>query len=363
MVVLVSAEHARRNDDYEHGEREPPPPPTRTSPTTAATVTSLSAAEADVSVTKTAAAGPVVAGNTIAYTITVSNAGPSDSQTVALSDVVPANTTFVSDAQLSGPSFTLTNPAVGGTGTISGTIGTLASGTSASFTVVVLVSPGTADGTTIANTANVTAATSDPNLANNSQTVMTGVLTPVAPAAPTVVNVQRFGFHEEPTILVVTFSMPLDAARAMDTANYRVVTMGGPGRGGSLRGHVTRVSTAVYDPTTRTVTLHMAQRMDIHNRYQITITGAAPDGLMSTAGVPLDGAGKPGSNFVKLITEKMVVGPSAEAIQARRITKAGVARVAGAISASAVDMLAVSGRLSVRAASAAALSARRHAPR
>ena len=60
-----------------------------------------------------------------------------------MTDVVPANTTFVSDAQTSGPTFTFTNPAVGGTGTITGTIGTLALGASASFTVVVLVSPST----------------------------------------------------------------------------------------------------------------------------------------------------------------------------------------------------------------------------
>ena len=82
---------------------------------------------------------------------------------------MPANTTFVSDAQTSGPTFTLTNPAVGGTGTITGTIGTLALGASATFTVVVLVSPSTPDGTTITNTADVTAATADPNLANNSR--------------------------------------------------------------------------------------------------------------------------------------------------------------------------------------------------
>ena len=133
----------------------------------------VSAAEADVSVTKTAAAGPVLAGNTLAYSITVANAGPSDAQTVALTDIVPANTTFVSDAQTSGPAFTLTSPAFGGTGTITGTIATLASGASARFTVVVLVSPSTAAGTTITNTANVTAATNDPNLSNNSQTVTT----------------------------------------------------------------------------------------------------------------------------------------------------------------------------------------------
>ena len=94
---------------------------------------------------------------------------------MALTDLVPANTTFVSDAQTSGPAFTLTSPAVGGTGTITGTIATLALGASASFTVVVLVSPSTPDGTTITNTADVTAATSDPNLANNSPTVTTDV--------------------------------------------------------------------------------------------------------------------------------------------------------------------------------------------
>ena len=69
-----------------------------------------------------------------------------------MTDVVPANTTFVSDAQTSGPTFTFTNPAVGGTGTITGTINTLALGASASFTVVVLVSPSTPAGTIISNT-------------------------------------------------------------------------------------------------------------------------------------------------------------------------------------------------------------------
>jgi uncharacterized repeat protein (TIGR01451 family) len=146
----------------------------------------ISSPAADVSVTNTAAAGPVFAGNTITYTITVANAGPSDAQTVALSDLIPANTTFVSDAQTSGPAFTLTSPAVGGTGTISGTIGTLASGASASFTVVILVSPSTPNGTTITNTADVTAVTSDPNLANNSQTVTSSVLVGVSTVSGTV---------------------------------------------------------------------------------------------------------------------------------------------------------------------------------
>jgi uncharacterized repeat protein (TIGR01451 family) len=146
----------------------------------------VSAPEADISVTKTAPAGPVAAGNTITYTITVANGGPSDAQNVALSDLIPANTTFVSEAQTSGPTFTLINPAVGGTGAISGTIGLLASEASASFTVVVMVPLNTLNGTTITNTANVTSITGDPNLANNSQTVTTNVVNPLSSISGTV---------------------------------------------------------------------------------------------------------------------------------------------------------------------------------
>lgn len=135
------------------------------------TNTYLTAAQADVSVTNTIAPGPVIAGNPITYTITVSSAGPSNAQTVALRDVVPAGTTFVSAKQISGPAFNLTTPPPGGTGTINATIGTLAPGASASFAVVVMPSPSTPDGTTISNVANVSTTTTDPDLANNSQTV------------------------------------------------------------------------------------------------------------------------------------------------------------------------------------------------
>ncbi len=41
--------------------------------------------------------------------------------------------------------------------------------------------------------------------------------------------VQRFGFHEMPTRLVLTFDRSLDATAAEDMSNYRITTMsGGP---------------------------------------------------------------------------------------------------------------------------------------
>jgi uncharacterized repeat protein (TIGR01451 family) len=141
------------------------------------TVTTTVTTEADVSVTNTAAPAPLVAGDTVAYTVTVTNSGPSDAQTVALNDPIPADETFVSDAQTSGPAFTLTNPVVGAAGTVTGSISTLAAGASASFTVVALVAPSTASGATITNTAVISTATTDPNIGNNSQSVTSTVTT------------------------------------------------------------------------------------------------------------------------------------------------------------------------------------------
>jgi uncharacterized repeat protein (TIGR01451 family) len=130
---------------------------------------------ADVSVTKTDSPDPVTAGENLSYVITVSNAGPSDAQNVALSDVVPANTTFVSMSQTSGPAFTISTPPAGGTGTVTANIDTLAAGATATFTLVVNVNASTPDGSTISNTVTVSSATTDSNPADNADTETTAV--------------------------------------------------------------------------------------------------------------------------------------------------------------------------------------------
>src|SRR5262249_40830159 len=105
-------------------------------------------AQADLSVVKTTS-GEIAPGENLTYTLTVANAGPSDAQSVTLSDLIPANTTFVSATQTAGPSFTLAAPPVGGSGAVTATIATLAAGASATFQIVVLVDSGVSDGTTI----------------------------------------------------------------------------------------------------------------------------------------------------------------------------------------------------------------------
>ena len=140
------------------------PAPGNNSQSTSATVSTA----ADLVMTKS---GPptVVAGTDITYSIGVTNNGPSDAQSLTLSDALPAGTTFVSGAQNTGPAFTCSNPAVGGTGSVNCTLATLPAGATATFTLVFRAGAGVASGTTITNTASVSATTSDSTPGNNTQ--------------------------------------------------------------------------------------------------------------------------------------------------------------------------------------------------
>jgi hypothetical protein len=179
-------------------------------------------------------------------------------------------------------------------------------------------------------------------------------------AAPTVVSVLRFGFHAQPTSLVLTFSSALDPTRAQNVNNYQIVTTGGHGKNGNLIGHLTPVSSAVYDPTNLTVTVFPAQRLDLHNLYQLAVTGTPPNGLTSVTGVPLDGVrnGKPGTDYVVVISGKLLAGPALSASSAARKRLVAHLRVTKSLSVSAVDQLLAFGKLNARPNSAPVHSGR-----
>jgi uncharacterized repeat protein (TIGR01451 family) len=164
--------------------------------------------EADVAVVKN---GPtsIEAGTDITYNLTVTNNGPSDASTVSLTDDVPANTTFVSATQNSGPLFTCAPlPPAGGTGTITCTLGTFPAGSTATFTFVMHVSPSTPSGTNIVNTADVSTTTTDPVPGNNTST-STAIV-----AAPADLSITKTG--------------PADAVQDTDVAYTVTVTNNGP---------------------------------------------------------------------------------------------------------------------------------------
>lgn len=134
-----------------------PNPATNTSTTTATVATS-----ADLSVVKSGPAA-ATAGSQVTWTINVANAGPSDAANVTLNDTLPANTTFVSLTQNSGPTFACTTGA-----TVSCTAPTFAAGATASFTLVAQIAAGATG--TISNTATISATTADPAAGNNTST-------------------------------------------------------------------------------------------------------------------------------------------------------------------------------------------------
>ena len=128
-------------------------------------------AGADLAVTNAGTPSVVVPGNTITYTQTVTNNGPQDAVNAKFIEAVPGNTTFNSLAIA--PGWSCTTPAVGGTGNISCTDPDVANAAVGTFTLVVTVVPGTVNGTQILDTASVSSGTNDPNLANNTASVLT----------------------------------------------------------------------------------------------------------------------------------------------------------------------------------------------
>ncbi|MEM1181382.1 MAG: DUF11 domain-containing protein, partial [Acidobacteriota bacterium] len=118
--------------------------------------------ETDLSITKADSVDPVTAGETLTYTIGVTNAGPSNSTGATVTDVLP-----------SGVSFDSSGDCTEALGTVTCAIGALAPGASDSVTFTVTVDPGQT--AALSNTASVAANETDPTSSNDSATEATAV--------------------------------------------------------------------------------------------------------------------------------------------------------------------------------------------
>ena len=123
---------------------------------------------ANLAVTGFATPTTVPAGQTLTYTYSVTNQGDS-ADYVSFSELIPANTTFVSATAPAG--WTLTTPAVGGTGTIFANRRTFAAADGAQTITVTLKPIVLPRNTVIATTAKVASATVDPVTTNNSMNI------------------------------------------------------------------------------------------------------------------------------------------------------------------------------------------------
>jgi uncharacterized repeat protein (TIGR01451 family) len=124
---------------------------------------------ANLGVTVTDAPDPVAQGSNITYTVTVTNAGPSSATSVTATVPVPANVTFVSGTATQGTCAVAS-------GTITCTIGTMASGATVTATIVVTA---TAAGTVNASIT-VASPVLDPTPGNNSASASTTVNAPAS---------------------------------------------------------------------------------------------------------------------------------------------------------------------------------------
>ena len=157
------------------------------------------------------------------------------------------------------------------------TLGTLANHRSVTLTVV--VHPTGQVGDSVTNTANVTSAVADPNTSDNSAPA-SFVLQPNSGGtrSPRVLKLQRFGFHSQPTLLVLSLSDDLDPSTARRVGYYRLVSPGPDHRFGTSDDSLIPVSSAVYDPARRTVTLRPARRLSLVRVFQLTVDGSGRAG-------------------------------------------------------------------------------------
>ena len=126
---------------------------------------------ADLSIKKTGAPNPVIAGTSLTYTVSIMNAGPSDATGTVVTDSLPGGVTFASSSPY----------ACTGATVLTCKLGMLASGAHTTLTVVVKVpadylSSRVLQTATITNTATVASAVMDPNLSNNTASVATKVI-------------------------------------------------------------------------------------------------------------------------------------------------------------------------------------------
>ena len=182
--------------------------PTDDSATDVDTVTS----SADLAVTKTDLADPVLAGANVTYAISVTNLGPSDAAGVVVTDTLPGSVTFVS-----------ATPSQGSCGQAAGVVtcplGVVPFGATPTITVVVTT---TIDGL-ITDTATVSSTTTDPVPANNTDSETTtvspaadlrvaktdGVASVVAGTSTTyTITLTNDGPSTEPAGVVITDAIP-----------------------------------------------------------------------------------------------------------------------------------------------------------
>jgi uncharacterized repeat protein (TIGR01451 family) len=124
--------------------------------------------EGDLSLTVSPSPNPVAHGANLTYTYAITNRGPDNSDGDTLTTTIPSGTTFQGFSTTAG---TCSHPALNGTGTFTCSRGSLLLAGHSWEPITLTVKVNAASGTTVTNTAKVTAKTQDVNSGNNTATL------------------------------------------------------------------------------------------------------------------------------------------------------------------------------------------------
>ena len=213
----------------------------------------LASAMADLSVEKSDDTDPIVAGNTLTYTVTVENDGPDDALNVEVMDTLPADVTLVST----------TGCAEDPSAVPTCSLGTIGGGGSNMYTITVTVDEATVGA--ITNSVSVTSNAQDPNPANDTASEDTLVDREPPASVPLVAdpqNVETDGTNE--LVITLTGSDSND-----EDLTFAIVS--GPSLG-SL-GTVTQVP-----PSSATVSYTAGQAGDLTDSFMFRVTNES-DGI------------------------------------------------------------------------------------
>jgi uncharacterized repeat protein (TIGR01451 family) len=255
------------------------------SATTTATVITL----ADLAVSKAYTLTGFAGAGTITYTITITNNGPSDAQSVSMVDALDPTTTQISATPSGGGT-------CGGNPTVTCSWTTVGAGQTRTVTIVASLNP---DALNLCNTATVSSTTTDPNPANNTSTIC--LLVPTRADIKVVKKGQLVGsgrnirytiqvFNFGPSVArSVTLADPLDANTSFLNVSTTVGTCTGNGVVICSFGDLWPGPT----PLVVTILVKIVNATPaVYNTVKVNTTTADPDltNNKSSVSVPLGGA-------------------------------------------------------------------------
>jgi uncharacterized repeat protein (TIGR01451 family) len=232
-------------------------------------------------------------GQDITYTISALDSGTGPAAGTVLHVTLPSTVTLVALG--------------GGTQTGSGVdfaIGALGAGATRQFQMTVraltpgvikLITSATASaGVSLGSPASVTTPVASPPVASP----------PVAsppvgdPIPPTVVRAERFGFHHQPTVLLVSFSNGVKSDEASNPSNYVVLVSAH----GAKR--AVPISRVYFNPVTHQVTLRTASRIYLYHPWQLVVRS----NIIDSSGGSLQGASAATGGVVIKMNRHSLVG-------------------------------------------------------